>query len=155
MKDYTGPGIPSIEDNPEGKNSELVNTYPIFDKIDLDGKEIYLERSPYSKIPEGEDRFRDEDARLFVMPSGPILLSSESLIHSEDLWNISEEDKEALRKIEEFVQEYKEETNLPLFQMGNQRNYRAEIFSYNDPTSVKRLNNLLEDKMRKRKAMNK
>jgi hypothetical protein len=39
--------------------------------------------------------------------------------------------------------------------MGNQRNYRAEIFSYNDPTGVKRLNNLLEDKMRKRRAMNK
>jgi hypothetical protein len=71
------------------------------------------------------------------------------------LWNISEEDKEALRKIEEFVQEHKEETNLPMFQMGNQRNYRAEIFSYNDPTGVKRLNNLLEDKMRKRRAMNK
>jgi len=155
MKDYTEPEIPKIEDNLEEKNSELVSTYPIFDKIDLGGKEIYLERSPYSETPKWEGRFKDEDPRLFLMPSGPILLSSGSLIHSESLWNISEEDKEVLHKIEQFVQEHKEETNLPLFQMGNQRNYSTEIFSYDDPASVKRLNDLLENKIRKRRAIGK
>ncbi len=155
MRDNTGPGIPSMEDNSEGRNSELVSTYPIFDKVDLEEERIYLERSLYSNIPEGEDRFKDEDPRFFLMPSGPILLSSASLIYSEDLWNVSGEDRSILQSLEEFVQEHKGEREPAIFQMGNQRNYRAVVFSYDDPTSVKRLNDLLENKMRKRRAMNK
>jgi hypothetical protein len=155
MKDNTGPSIPSMESDSEGRNSELVSRFPIFDKTLLDGEKIYLERSLYRNISEGEDRFKDEDARFFLMPSGPLLLSSASLTSSQDLWSISEKDKTILGRLEAFVQEHKGETEPSIFQLGNQRNYRADVFSYDDPNSMKRLNDLLEDKMRKRKAMNK
>jgi hypothetical protein len=155
MRDNTSLGIPNLEDNSEGRNSELVSTYPIFDEMNLEEEQIYLERSLYSDIPEGEDRFKDEDPRFFLMPSGPILLSSASLIYSQDLWNVSGEDRSILQRLEEFVQEHKGEREPSIFQMGNQRNYRAELFSYDDPASVKRLNDLLENKMRKRRAINK
>jgi len=155
MRDNIGSGIPNIEGDCEERNSELVNTYPIFDKIDLEGEQIYLERSLYYNVPEGPNRFKDEDARFFLMPSGPILLSSASLIFSEDLWNMSGKDQNTLQKIEEFVQEQKENPQPVIFRMGEQRNYRAEVFSYDDPVSLKRLNDLLEVKMRKRRAMSK
>ena len=155
MRDNTGWEIPDIEGNSEDRNSELVNTYPIFEEGELDGETVYVEKSLYANIPEGKDRFRDEDARFFLLPSGAVLLSSASLVHSEDLWNISHKDEVVLRKLEEFVQEHKEERKPALFQMGNQRNYKAEVFSYDDSTSTKRLNDILEDKMRKRRANSK
>jgi hypothetical protein len=126
------------------KNKELVEQFPIFDKLEMeDGSPIYVE---YSAYRDHEDKFKDEDPRMFLLASGPVMLSTGSLIDSEYLWKM-EEDRELLLKLIKFVEE---DNGSNHFRLGV-RNYNVVTFEYGDEGLV----GMLEDKVRKRNALKK
>lgn len=143
MMDFKEPGSAS-EQGAVDKNKGIAEQFPIFDKIQLeDGTDIYVEYSPYR---DDEDKFKDEDPRLFLLPSGPLMLSTAALIDSEVLWKM-EEDKELLSKFVEFAKDSKDQEYFRV----HPRNYRFTSFEYGS----KELTDKLEDKTRKRKALKK
>jgi hypothetical protein len=144
MMDFKEPGSAS-EQGAVDKNKGIAEQFPIlFDKVQMeDGTNIYVECSPYR---DDEDKFKDEDPRIFLLPSGPVMLSTTALVDSEMLWKI-EEDRELLSKLVEFAKDSKDQEYFRV----HPRNYRFTSFEYESTELLDKL----ENKKRKRKALKK
>jgi hypothetical protein len=143
MMDFKDPSS-SSEQGGIDKNKQIVEQYPIFDTVEMEnGTTIYAE---YSSYRDEENRFKDEDPRIFLLPSGPVMLSTAALVDSEALWKM-EEDKELLSKLVEFA---KDSGDLKYFRV-HPRNYRFTSFEYGSAE----LTDILEKKDKKRRALKK